>query len=61
MSDKNMQIKMIDFDISTPLDFNKALEKISNRNKTIYYKFLLKFVNETLYKSLRELALALNQ
>ena len=52
---------MIEFDVSTPLDFNKALDKISNKNKTIYYKFLIIFINDTLFKSLRELALALNQ
>ena len=45
---------MIEFDVSTPLDFNKALDKISNKNKTIYYKFLIIFINDTLFKSLRD-------
>ena len=54
------QIKMLDFDVSTPLDFDRAIESLTNKNKQLYYKILVKFYNESLLKSINDTTKALN-
>ena len=47
--------KQINFDTSKPLDFETAIKNLSNQNKSVYYKILVKFVNVTLLKSMADI------
>ena len=53
--------KSLTFDTLSPLDANTAIDTLSNKNKQFFYQILVKFINNTLWKSISDIALALNK
>ena len=48
--------KSLTFDTSSPLDAVTAIDALSNKNKEFYFKILLKFINNALWKSISDIA-----
>ena len=66
MSSRGMSLskkdpKFTKFDNSNPLDFFTALDAFTNKNKVLFYKMLVKFVNKTLWKCLNDIKVAMDK
>ena len=52
---------MIEFESKLPLDIDKAIKSITNQNKKVFYEILKKFINETLWRSIKDIGLAIDK
>ena len=53
--------KSLNFDTSSPLDAVSAIDALSNKNKQFFYQILVKFINNTLWKSISDIGQAINK